>query len=136
MGSDLNGRRDSRWRPGSANVIGVTPDNSLGLYQHGEESEFIKIGRNLERIGHRQANLERGARAGNPVAAEVLKEELGLSLLPPSVPGRCLRCGGRLVEGRCEGRWILAKTDGGPFKWQRCQAVWSVGVPDAAPTAS
>ena len=43
----------------------------------------------------------------------------------PIQPARCLRCGGRLRDGTCEGRYIRAQEDGKGMRWQRCQAVWT-----------
>lgn len=127
MGTNFSRRLNRNWRWGSTVVVGKKSDESLGLYSHDSKRDLW-----LAVDAARRASLESGARAGNPVVASLLVEEFRLRIftgeaLRGQEPRRCLRCGGKLIDGRCEGRWIRASVKG-HMVWKKCAAVWTLAT--------
>jgi len=80
MGNNLKERPGRRWFWGRTIVVGRKPDDSIGLYS---QEDRAHIGKRMAMDEARLASLQRGARAGNPVAAEVLMRELRLRVYMP-----------------------------------------------------
>lgn len=133
MGRNLTRRPNRNWRWGSTLVVGKKPDESLGLFSHNSERDLMRRAtRRMAADGARRDSLEVGARAENPVARSLLADELHLRIftgeaLRGQEPTRCLRCGGKLTDGRCEGRWIRASVKE-HMAWKRCAAIWTLAT--------